>query len=195
MAIAGEPVTVSISRRVRTAHLQEFDQALRTLIEAARRSPGHVIAHVFRGAQNAGYRDFYLLYQFASLDSLLAWERSEQRTRLVSRVDALCDGGARRDLSGLEAWFDLPPHQQPPRRIMALLTLLGIWPLVSLTLWVIGPWTASLPFLMRTAVTSTLLVFGMTYVVMPLMVRFILKWFWTSRSLTATVEEKQGTSA
>src|SRR5215469_91353 len=105
MTIAGEPVTVSISRRVRTGHLQEFDQALRALIEAAKRSPGHLGAQVLRGTPSAGYRDFYLLYRFTSLETLLTWERSEERARLVLRVEALCDGGARQDYSGLEAWF------------------------------------------------------------------------------------------
>jgi antibiotic biosynthesis monooxygenase (ABM) superfamily enzyme len=46
-------------------------------------------------------------------------------------------------------------------------TWLGIWPLVSLALWLLAPYLSVLPFLLRTATLSALIVLIMTYVVMP----------------------------
>jgi uncharacterized protein len=61
---------------------------------------------------------------------------------------------------------------------MAALTWIGIWPLVSLTLWLVAPLYADLPFLLRTALTSLLLVGAMTYVVMPFLARNAERWLY-----------------
>jgi uncharacterized protein len=103
---------------------------------------------------------------------LRAWESSPERRALVERIDALTIGGRRRELTGLEAWFDLPPGQLPPsRHRMAFVTWLGIWPLVSLALWLLAPYLVTLPFLLRTGTLSGLIVLIMTYVVMPQLTR------------------------
>ena len=54
---------------------------------------------------------------------------------------------------------------------MALLTWVGIWPLVSLSLWLIAPHLAGLPFLLQTALNSALLVLALPYLVMPWLAR------------------------
>jgi antibiotic biosynthesis monooxygenase (ABM) superfamily enzyme len=68
---------------------------------------------------------------FADLAALRAWERSPERQELAAQAEALATGEARQELTGMEAWFDLPPAAAPPRHVMALLTLAAIWPLVS----------------------------------------------------------------
>jgi antibiotic biosynthesis monooxygenase (ABM) superfamily enzyme len=68
----------------------------------------------------------------------------------------------------LEAWFDLPPGLPPPsRHRMAIPSWLGIWPLVSLVFWLVPPYLSTLPFLVRTPLTTALVVLAMAYVVMP----------------------------
>ena len=59
---------------------------------------------------------------------------------------------------------------------MAVLTWIGIWPLVSAVLWFLTPDLMALPFLVRTAVNSAVLVLAMTYVVMPWLVRIADPW-------------------
>jgi antibiotic biosynthesis monooxygenase (ABM) superfamily enzyme len=54
---------------------------------------------------------------------------------------------------------------------MAVITWLGIWPLVSLALWLVAPALGGLPFLLRTAFTTAIFVLAMTYVVMPRLAR------------------------
>ena len=59
---------------------------------------------------------------------------------------------------------------------MAILTLIGIWPLVIVVLWLLAPDLTAHPFLLRTAVNSTVLVIAMTYWVMPWLVRLADRW-------------------
>jgi antibiotic biosynthesis monooxygenase (ABM) superfamily enzyme len=44
---------------------------------------------------------------------------------------------------------------------------LGIWPLVSLALWLLAPHLVVLPFLLQTGTLSALIILIMTYAVMP----------------------------
>lgn len=59
---------------------------------------------------------------------------------------------------------------------MALLTWLGIWPLVSLVLWWLAPRLGTLPFLVRTALSTAIVVLAMTYLVMPRLARLAAPW-------------------
>ena len=63
---------------------------------------------------------------------------------------------------------------------MVVVTWIGIWPLVSITLWLVAPLYADLPFLLRTAITSALLVCAMTYFVMPFLARKGERWLYGS---------------
>jgi antibiotic biosynthesis monooxygenase (ABM) superfamily enzyme len=124
-----------------------------------------------------GEREYFVVYRFADEARLRAWDDSLERRALVARIDALTIGGRRRELTGLEAWFDLPLGQlPPPRHRMAFLTWLGIWPLVSLALWLLAPYLVMLPFFLRTGTLSALLVLTMTYVVMPHLVKAAEPW-------------------
>ena len=51
---------------------------------------------------------------------------------MIEFLDPLAINAGRHELTGMEAWFDLPPGLPPPARFrIAILTLIGIWPLVS----------------------------------------------------------------
>jgi antibiotic biosynthesis monooxygenase (ABM) superfamily enzyme len=59
---------------------------------------------------------------------------------------------------------------------MALLTWLGIWPLVTAALLWLAPRLSSMPLVARTAVITALLVLAMTYLVMPRLARLAAPW-------------------
>ena len=166
-------IGVVVSRRVPLVQVEAFEGALRELIGVAADQPGHVAGEVLKGPPGPGSQDYHIVYRFADDASLGAWEAVPARQALVARIDQLAADTGRRELTGLEAWFELPPGQAPPsRHRMALLTWLGIWPLVSLALWGVAPHLGSLPFLARTASITGLTVLAMTYVVMPRLARF-----------------------
>ena len=167
-AFTDQAIGVVVSRRVLMANVAAFETALGELKQISSKQPGQIACDVLRGTVTRGARDYFIAYRFADEMRLRAWESSPERRTLVERIDALTTGGRRHELTGLEAWFDLPPGQlPPPRHRMALVTWLGIWPLVSLALWLLAPYLLVLPFLLRTATLSALIVLIMTYVVMP----------------------------
>jgi len=117
------------------------------------------------------------VYRFTDEARLRDWDASTERRALVGRIDALTVGGRRHELTGLEAWFDLPPGQlPPPRHRMAFVTWLGIWPVVSVALWLVAPYLVVLPFVLRTGTLSALVVLTMTYLVMPQLAKLADPW-------------------
>jgi antibiotic biosynthesis monooxygenase (ABM) superfamily enzyme len=70
------------------------------------------------------------------------------------------------------------PHRGPPNRHkMALLTWMGIYPLITTLLLVLGPFLlGKLPVPAVTLILTGILVPTMTYVVMPLMLKVTGDW-------------------
>jgi antibiotic biosynthesis monooxygenase (ABM) superfamily enzyme len=171
-ATTDQAIGVVVTRRVPLANIDVFEATLHELLQIASKQPGHIAGEVLRGTAHGGEREYFVAYRFADETRLRTWEASSERRVLVERIDALAIGGRRRELTGLEAWFELPAGRLPPlRHRMAFVTWLGIWPLVSLVLWLLAPHLAALPFLLRTGILSALLVSAMTYVVMPHLTR------------------------
>ena len=184
------PVGIVVTCCVPLSGVEAFEAGLRELIRIASRQPGHSSAEVLRGTIRREGRRYYIIYRFSGEASLRAWEKSEERKLAVSGLESLAIHAGRRELTGLEAWFDLPPDAPPPRRQqMAILTWIGIWPLVSVVLWFLAPHLMALPFLVRTAVNSAVLVLAMTYVVMPRLVRIADPWLQQRQSEFSDFQE------
>ena len=179
-ALTDKAIGVVATRRMPEANVEAFESALRELKQVASIQPGQVACDVLRGAVRGSEREYFVVYRFADEASLRAWDDSRERRALVARIDALTIGGRRHELTGLEAWFDLPPGQLPPsRHRMAFVTWLGIWPLVSLALWLLAPFLVALPFVLRTGALSALIVLTMTYLVMPRLAKLAEPWLRT----------------
>lgn len=171
-----QTVAVVLTRRVSTTHAAAFEAGLRELIAVAAAQPGQLHAEVLRGSHLAGARDYHVVYRFADEPSLRAWEATPLRNRLVAELDKLAAYAGRRELTGIEAWFDLPTDPAPPRTKMALLTWIGIWPLVTAALLWLAPPLATVPLVLRTAIITVLIVLTMTYLVMPRLARLAGRW-------------------
>lgn len=165
-------VGIVVTRCVPPAQVQAFENVLRELIRIAALQSGHLSTEVLRGELRSEGRLYHIVYRFSSEADLGCWEGSRERQSLVSQLEPLAIDTGRCELTGLEAWFDLPPGLPPPsRHRMAILTWIGIWPLVSIVLSGLAPHLTVLPFLVRTAVNSAVLVLAMTYMVMPWLAR------------------------
>ncbi|MBS0347630.1 MAG: antibiotic biosynthesis monooxygenase [Proteobacteria bacterium] len=119
-----------------------------------------------------------VIIRFSSEDALANWDDSAARSELLARMAKLADTDPEyRRLSGLEAWFTpavVPATMHPPRARMALVTWMGIFPTVSLVLWLIEPLLRPyLPFLPKVALLTGLIVVTMTWVVMPRLTRMM----------------------
>jgi antibiotic biosynthesis monooxygenase (ABM) superfamily enzyme len=172
-----EQVTVVLSRFVRTTNCQAFEAVLTELIAAAQ-TYVRASAEILRGPVAPSGRLYHVVYRFTDEGALRTWQESEERRTLAARAEALASSLGSRRLTGLEAWFDVPAQSPPSRHRMALLTWIGIWPLVSLVLFLLAPVLTGYPFLVRTALTSAVLVLVMTYAVMPLLARVASPWLY-----------------
>jgi len=66
----------------------------------------------------------------------------------------------------------------PPRYKLFLLTWLAIYPLITGILLLFGSWLNALPLLLRTLLLTGLLVYLMTYVVMPKLTKLFHQWLY-----------------
>jgi len=71
---------------------------------------------------------------------------------------------------------DIKMNAQPIRWKLALLTWVGIYPLITLLLWILGPLLGGLPLPLVTLMLTVALVATMTFVVMPFLTRTFGTW-------------------
>jgi len=173
--------TVVVSRRAVPGREAELEEWLQGVVEAAAAFPGHLGARVYRPVPPF-QTDHVLVFRFATESDLARWNASPERARWLRRAEPLTAGAPRvQVLSGLEGWFALPGGQavrQPPRWKTAVVTAPVIYLLVVVVSAVGGPLQAQLPLLVRTALTTLVLVPTMTWVVMPAVTRVLRPWLY-----------------
>lgn len=177
------PLTILVTRRVAPARRTEFETALHDLTETSVTFAGHMGVSVFKpGAGGDVYR---ILFRFDAQANFDTWRADPVVAALVERVDGLTLGEPQVDtLTGMEAWFTAPPAAvaaPPPRLKMALATWGGLFPLVSLLLWLLRPVVAHLPFLAGTLLITGLATASMTWLVMPRLTRWLRPWLFPGR--------------
>ena len=131
-------------------------------------------------AEQGRYR---MLFAFDTEAHLRDWMQSGERQRWHGRIaDVTHAGTATRVLTGLETWFALPAAgtKLPPARWkMAIVTWMGIFPLVLLMSHTVapllGPWIHPLLVVM---VSTALITIAMTWVVMPNLVPLFARWLY-----------------
>jgi len=171
--VAQKPVTVVISRVVRRGNEREYEECLRGLAAAAAEFEGYLGADVIRPSDHV-HPEYVVVVRFTDYSSLRAWETSDIRAEWLDKARSLAvDDVQEKVLDGSEYWFTAPAAPRPSRSRQAVITWLGIYPLITVLLLLIGPLITSWPIWLRTLVISVTLVVLMTYVVMPRLT----KWF------------------
>lgn len=175
------PVTVDVLRRVKPGCEKSFEAVLSDLIHAASTFEGHLGVNVFRPSQG-GSAEYRIVFKFNHLSSLKRWEASETRQNLLERANQLTTGTHQTSiLTGLETWFTLPNQPgavPPPRYKMFILTWVTIFILIHLMNWAVVPLLKSLPPWLGTLMVTGLMVFLITYVVMPRLTKLFAKWLY-----------------
>jgi uncharacterized protein len=177
----GNPaVTKIIDRIPLPGRERELEQAIKALITAALRYPGHLGVTVTRPAlpHQPGFR---IVYHFDTCEHLKAWETSDEQARLVSDANRHTQGEPQRKvLSGLEAWFTHPgigAQSVPPRAKTAVVAWIGIFPLVYGFATLIRTLLPSdTPAIITIGLVTMIVVLAMTYLVGPLLTRLFGKW-------------------
>lgn len=178
------PVTAVASRRVKPGREDEFEAWVSGILSEANGFPGYLGSEVIRpsGPEDDEYR---IVFRFDQESNLHAWETSEERRRWLRESRPLLQEEEKVNvLTGLETWFTLPskPGEPPPPRYkMAVVTWLGVFPVVTVIFSVFGRWLEMMPTLLRTLVFTVVMVTLMTYVIMPRMTRLFSFWLYPDR--------------
>jgi len=91
---------------------------------------------------------------------------------------------SRREMYRLQRSLSILKHRpsrqtKPPRYKLFLLTWLAIYPLITGIFWIFGTWLYAIPLAIRTLILTGVLVYLMTYVVMPWLMKIFHNWLYT----------------
>lgn len=170
------PIHIAITRRVRRGCEAEFQAALREFFQTSFAHGGVLGASMLAPPPGSDSREFGILRTFANETERDAFYESPMFKAWEERARTLTEGEPEyRQLHGLEAWFR-SPHNPPPRWKMAMVTLLGVYP-VSLLIGVsLSSTLKKLPLALNLLVVSVIIVGLLTWVVMPFVTRLLHGW-------------------
>jgi uncharacterized protein len=122
------PIHIAITRQVRPGCEAEFQQALREFFQTSHAHPAVLGATMLTPSPGSGSREYGILRTFTNEKERDEFYASPMFQAWEERAGPLTDGGwSYHQLHGLEAWFR-SPGGPPPRWKMALVTLLGVYP-------------------------------------------------------------------
>jgi len=141
---------------------------------------GQLGVHVLRPEAGAGSLEYGIVRGFSNNESSDRFYASRLFQQWELTVAELTEGGPRRQqLSGLETWFTLPGQQAlipPPRWKMALVTVLGVWPVSMLVPWLLNPLIDNLSLTLQALCVAFGIVIFLTWAVMPILVTVLSPW-------------------
>jgi antibiotic biosynthesis monooxygenase (ABM) superfamily enzyme len=175
-----EPVAVLTLRRVKPGCEERFEADLHVFIARSLHTEGQLGVHVLRPEPGSGSREYGIVRRFSNTEYRDRFYGSPLFLLWESTVAPLTEGGPKRqELSGLETWFTLPGQRSmipPPRWKMAIVTVVGVWPVSLLVPWLLTPLTGTLSLPLQALCMAVGIVILLTWVVMPLLVRILSPW-------------------
>jgi len=173
-----ETVLRIVRRKAKPGCEEAYEALVRAMFVDAAQFPGYLSTQLLPPENSGG--EYQILQRFATEADLAGWNASPQRKLWHERLRAVAEGDPEyRLLTGLDAWFapsSIPANSPPPKWRMTVVSWMGIFPTVSLLLWLVSPLLASWPFLIRTAVFTALVALSMSYLVMPRLSRWMSWW-------------------
>lgn len=174
----------AITRVVREGKEAEFEEAIKRFVARSLDHHGTTGAHLLRPTDASRPREYGILRSFRSEKHMQEFYDSELFAQWRTEVAELVEGEPiHRKLHGLEAFFRGTRTQTPPPRWkMALVTWLGVFPVVLLWSRVLPPFLPSLNPIAVTAWVTGVAVVTLTWLVMPALTRSFARWLHASSS-------------
>lgn len=175
-----DAVSAVITYRISPSGKEEFSNGLKKLINSLRLAEGYLGSKVICRIAS-GVVEFLFIVTFDTEERLSNWQKSPEVCEWEHEATALFIEGPRRDtFRGAEIWCVLNDSAQavdpPPKYKLAIMSWLGIFPLVSLFLGIGGPYLNRMTFWPRVIVLTVVIVALMTYVVTPWLKRRLEGW-------------------
>lgn len=167
-----------VHRRAKPGCDKAYDDLVRAMLKVSSQFPGYLSAAVIPPKEEG--EEFQIIQRFATSEDLDRWRNSEESAIWHERLRAVAEADPEyRLLTGLEVWFApklVPASARPLRWRMTVVSWLGIYPIVAFCLWYVSPLLQGLPYLLRTAVITAIVVVAMSYMVMPRLSRWMAWW-------------------
>jgi hypothetical protein len=176
------PAVVAIARRVKSGCEADFEAAVRGVTLAASTFPGYLGSEVLHPRNRRG--EWQLIMRFDTLIHLQEWESSSVCQGWIARADALTETPQVSRVNGLEAWFALPEAPNvapPPKWKTAIVSAIGLYPMISILPTLLQPITNTLPPWLATLVSISIMMPLMTWIVMPQVTRLFKRWLYPSQ--------------
>ena len=178
-AVEPDPISIGITRHVKVGQVEAFEAWLAQIQMAAAGFDGYAGMDVVRPV-DANNPTYVIILRFDRFEQYTTWHESQERSEVVERSFALTTGDPVFDeAQGLEGWFTAPAAQgsaqRTPRYKMAILTIIGLYPLIVGVGAVVGAVTdlaTAIASLITVVVVATLA----TYFVMPWLTRAAGPW-------------------
>jgi antibiotic biosynthesis monooxygenase (ABM) superfamily enzyme len=177
-------VTVVIQHEVAPASVSRYEEWINRIIPVAARFPGHRGVSVIRPSGDA--RCYTVTLRFDSVQHAEDWLASDARGELVQELAPLLERPESIDtVTGIEFWFVPPagaPQKRAPPHKQFLVTLSAIYPLTLLVPLgvhrLVDPWLPWRSALLVQLLIAALIVWLMTYVIMPRYTRLVARWLY-----------------
>jgi antibiotic biosynthesis monooxygenase (ABM) superfamily enzyme len=175
-AARGEPVTVTVARRVAPGREADFEEFSSALTRAATSHPGFLGAGMLRPGHVG--EPWHVVFRFDSIEHLRGWELSPERARILATGEDLVHSTDVHRVTGLETWFALPSRTAPapPRWKMFTVSVVGIFVLQLIFNLALQP--LGLPVALRVALVAIAVTALMTWFVMPHAARLLQDWLY-----------------
>jgi uncharacterized protein len=177
---SADTVAVLTLRTVKPECIERFEALLHDFIATSLHTEGQLGVHVLRPEEGAVSLEYGIVRRFINSESRDRFYASRLFQQWELTVAELTEGGPRRQqLSGLETWFTLPGQQAlipPPRWKMALVTVLGVWPVSMLVPWLLNPLIGNLSLTLQALCVAFGIVICLTWAVMPILVTVLSPW-------------------
>jgi antibiotic biosynthesis monooxygenase (ABM) superfamily enzyme len=176
-------VTAVIAHLVKPGQEAAYEAWMRGIIPVAKTFPGYLGVNILRPQADV-HAEFIIVLHFDHHEHLQAWLDSPERKQWIHRARILIqETESVQVLTGLETWFELPKRLQrlPPKRYkMALLTWLAVFATLSIVGRVLQVILASLPAVLAQFITVGVVVWLLTYVIMPRLTQWLRNWLYPS---------------
>jgi uncharacterized protein len=185
------PIHIAITRRVKRGHEAEFQAALREFFQASFAHGGVLGATMIVPPPGSDSREFGILRTFADEKEREDFYASPIFKAWEAKCEPLTETGSwmARPLHGLEAWFR-SPQSLPARWKMAVATFLGVFPVAMVLNLILGRAISSWPLIVRSAVFNACMVCLLTWVVMPVVTRWLHGWLHSETASAEAQDEK-----
>lgn len=171
------PIHIAITRKVKPGREAEFQQAVRECFQASFNHKGVLGATMIVPPTSSETGEFGIIRTFTNDKEREDFYASPAFKAWEAKTAPLVEGTSwtYRPLHGLECWFRAA-GQPPARWKMALITLVGVYPLNLLIRLAVVPHMKNLPAALSVLIVSTLIVVCLTWLIMPVLTRLFKRW-------------------